>query len=192
MMDATCRLEAAAEEGKRLLRAAGQLEDGMRALAEKGQRLREADRLRDQLSRVEAEVRMAHVGEMAVQRVQIGIQIASTLGLFVLQLVGATTNSANSEEMKLLPAALDELAKPVPVGKVRVVIHADGDVQVLEVSQLAREGKSEDEIMADLRVQGCRVLTWEQFASQMQIRIRQLEAAKLVARPLFELHRRLG
>ena len=192
MMGARRRLEAVAEEAKRLLRESGQLEEGMRAIAERARRLRESHRSSELLRRVEAEVRMADVGEMAVQRVQIGIQIASTLGLFVLQLVGETTNSANSEEMKLLSAALDELAKPVPVGEVRVVIHADGDVQVLEVSQLAREGKSEDEIMVDLRVQGCRVLTWEQFASQMQIRIRQLEAAKLVARPLFELQRRLS
>lgn len=188
MMDATCRLEAAAEEGKRLLRAAGQLEDGMRALAEKTRRLREADRLREQLSRVEAKVRTARAGELEEQKVQFGLQAISTFGQLALR-SPARGYQSTASGMKSLSETLDDLAKPVSVGEVRVVVFPDGYADVLELSRLAREGMSEDEIVAALTAQGYQVVTWEEFASKMKIRIRQLEARKLVARPLFQLHR---
>ncbi len=191
MMDATRCLEAAAEEGKRLLRAAGQLEDGMRALAEKTGRLREADRLREQLSRVEAKVKTARAGELEEQKVQLGLQAISTLGQLALR-SPARGYQSTASGMKSLSETLDDLAKPVPVGEVRVVIFPDGYPDVLELSRLAREGMSEDEIVAALTAQGYQVVTWEEFASKMKIRIRQLEARKLVARPLFQLHRPPG
>lgn len=191
MMDATRRLEAAAEEGKRLLRAAGQLEDGMRALAEKTGRLREADRLREQLSRVEAKVRKARAGEQKEQKVQLGFLAGYALGQLALRSLARGSKSTASGT-KSLSEGLVDLAKPVPVGEVRVVIFPDGYPDVLELSRSAREGMSEDEIVATLIDQGYLVVTWEEFATKMKIRIRQLEASKLVARPLFELHRPPG
>ncbi len=191
MMDATRRLEAAAEEGKRLLHAAGQLEDGMRALAEKTGRLREADRLREQLSRVEAKVRKARAGEVKEQKVQLGLLAGYALGqLALLSLARGSKSTASGT--KSLSEALVDLAKPVPVGEVRVVFFPDGYPDVLELSRSAREGMSEDEIVATLTAQRYQVVTWEEFASKMKIRIRQLEARKLVARPLFQLHRPPG
>ena len=191
MMDTTRRLEAAAEEGKRLLRAAGQLEDGMRALAEKTRRLKEADRLREQLSRVEAKVRTARAGEVEEQKVQLGLRAICTLGELAFRSPARGYQSTTSGT-KSLSETLDDLAKPVPVGEVRVVIFPDGYPDVLELSRLARDGMSEDEIVATLTAQRYQVVTWEEFASKMKIRIRQLEASKLVARPLFQLHRPPG
>jgi len=190
MINAARRLEGAAEEGKRLLRAAGQLEDGMRAIAEKTGRQREANRLREILSRVEAKVRTARAGELEEQKVQLGLQAISTLGQLALR-SPARGSKSTASGMKSPSETLDDLAKPVPVGEVRVVIFPDGYSDVLELSRLAREGMSEDEIVAALTAQGYLVVTWEEFASKMKIRIRQLEASKLVARTLFQLHRPL-
>ncbi len=170
MIGAQRRLDAIAAETKRLVEAARRLEECLAARASEIERRTEVRRSKELLRRLEGEVRV----EIAGERAQIEIQIASAIGQIGLGIFGAVTNSADNPVMKSLSGALEEIGRPEPVGDIRIVSPPDGDPYVLNLSELARESKSASQILGNLTARGCQVMTWEQFASDVETRLREL------------------
>lgn len=174
MIGAQRRLDAIAAETKRLVEAARRLEECLAARALETERRKEARRSKELLRRLEREVRAERGVEMAVKRVQTEFQIAAAVGQTVVGIFGAATNSADNPVMKSLSGALEEIGRPEPVGDIRIVSPPDGDPYVLNLSELARESKSASEILGNLTARGCQLTTWEQFASDVETRLREL------------------
>ncbi len=174
MIGAQRRLDAIAAKTKRLVEAARRLEECLAARALGIERRKEVRRSKELLRRLEREVRAERGVEMAVKRVQTEFRIAAAVGQTVVGIVGEATETVGSPVMRLFSAALGELGRPSPIGDIRIITPREGDVYVLNLSQQARDGESIEEVLADLKVRGCRATTWEDFASEIATRLRKL------------------